>query len=126
MPLEHLTSTTALSDVDPLRDDFRKFLWLLWGYLNLPDPTQTQYEIAEFLQNGPNKICIEAFRGVGKSFITSAFALWVLYRDPQMKIMVVSASKNWAWVLLVASSTITISTQEERRPSNQSWWEPSN
>lgn len=93
--MSQLLSSTAHTPVDPLKD-FRKFLWLLWQYLNLPDPTQTQYEIAEFLQHGPNKICIEAFRGVGKSFITSAFALWLLYCNPQYKIMVVSASKNRA------------------------------
>jgi len=39
---------------------------------------------------------IEAFRGVGKSWITSAFVVWLLYCDPQTKIMVVSASKSRA------------------------------
>lgn len=93
---EILKGSTAITPPDPLKTDFRKFLWLLWGYLDLPNPTQTQYEIAEFLQHGPQKICIEAFRGVGKSFITSAFVLWNLYCNPQLKIMVVSASKNRA------------------------------
>jgi hypothetical protein len=94
---DHLKSGTTLGGpADPLRADFRKFLWLVWKYLNLQNPTVVQYDIAKFLQHGPNKICIEAFRGVGKSFITSAFVLWVLYCNPQMKIMVVSASKNRA------------------------------
>lgn len=84
------------ADSDPLKADFRNFLWLIWKYIHLPDPTPTQYDIAQFLQHGPNRICIEAFRGVGKSFITSAFVLWLLYCDPQLKIMVVSASKNRA------------------------------
>lgn len=81
---------------NPLKADFRAFLFVVWKHINLPDPTPTQYDIAKFLQHGPNKICIEAFRGVGKSFITSAFVLWCLYRNPQLKIMVVSASKNRA------------------------------
>ena len=89
-------STSSDPSADPLAADFRNFLWLLWGYINLPDPTPVQYDIAHFLQHGPDKICIEAFRGVGKSFITSAFVLWILYKNPQMKIMVVSASKNRA------------------------------
>ena len=89
----HLLSSTANTAVDPLKADFRKFLWLIWKHIGLPDPTETQYEIAHYLQNGPLKLCIQAFRGVGKSFITSAFALWCLYCDPQLKIMVVSASK---------------------------------
>ncbi|KQR67857.1 phage terminase large subunit [Rhizobium sp. Leaf341] len=91
-----LKTSTAGVEADPLRADFRKFMWLIWKYLNLPNPTATQYDIARFLQTGPNKICIEAFRGVGKSYVTSAFVLWVLYCNPQMKIMVVSASKNRA------------------------------
>ncbi|WP_319413864.1 phage terminase large subunit [uncultured Cohaesibacter sp.] len=89
----HLLSSTDKTDTDPLKADFRKFLWLIWKHIGLPEPTQTQYEIAYFLQHGPNKLCIQAFRGVGKSFITSAFVLWCLYCDPQLKIMVVSASK---------------------------------
>ncbi len=93
---EALKSSTAGVEADPLRADFRKFMWLVWKYINLPDPTAAQYDIARFLQTGPNKICIEAFRGIGKSFVTSAFVLWCLYCNPQLKIMVVSASKNRA------------------------------
>ena len=81
---------------DPLKEDFRKFLWLVWKHIELPDPTPLQYDMANYLQNGPNKVCIEAFRGCGKSFVTSAYVLWELYKDPQKKIMVVSASKNRA------------------------------
>ena len=81
---------------DPLKEDFRKFVYLVWKHIGLPDPTPLQYDIANFLQKGPPKICIQAFRGVGKSFITSAYALWELYKDPQKKILVVSASKNRA------------------------------
>jgi hypothetical protein len=77
---------------DPLKKDFRKFVWLVWNHLNLPDPTPVQYDIASYLQGGPKRAVIEAFRGVGKSWITAAFVLWCLYRDPQLKIMVVSAS----------------------------------
>jgi len=39
---------------------------------------------------------IQAFRGVGKSWITAAFVLWTLYKDPDQKIMVISASKDRA------------------------------
>lgn len=77
-------------------DDFRKFLYLIWKHLNLPDPTPVQYDIADYLQNGPKRSCVQAFRGVGKSWITSAFVLWQLFRDPDTKILVVSASKERA------------------------------
>lgn len=80
----------------PLKQDFRKFLYLVWKQINLPDPTNLQYNIAHFLQSDDTKICIQAFRGCGKSFITSAYVLWELLKDPQKKILVVSASKNRA------------------------------
>lgn len=37
---------------------------------------------------------IQAFRGVGKSWITSAYACWLLLNNPDEKILVVSASKT--------------------------------
>ena len=37
---------------------------------------------------------IQAFRGVGKSWITSAYVVWLLYMNPQLNILVVSASKS--------------------------------
>ena len=90
-------SIEAASDsLRPIKDDFRKFLYLVWKEIKLPDPTPVQYDIAQFLQEGKPKICVQAFRGVGKSFITSAYVLWELLKDPQKKILVVSASKNRA------------------------------
>ncbi|WP_444957610.1 phage terminase large subunit [Microbulbifer sp. ZKSA002] len=79
-----------------LKDDFLFFLYLIWKHLNLPNPTRLQNDIARALGNSPKRLIIQAFRGCGKSFITSAFVVWMLYRDPQLKIMVVSASKERA------------------------------
>jgi Autographiviridae terminase large subunit len=78
----------------PYMDDFRNFLWMVWMHLNLPVPTDAQYDIAEFLADGPKRSIVEAFRGVGKSWITSAYVIWVLLNDPQKRILVVSASKE--------------------------------
>ena len=78
--------------VDDLRD-FRNFLFVVWTHLNLPEPTPVQYDIAEYLQSDEKRIVIEAFRGAGKSYITSAFACHQLYLNPEVKILVVSASK---------------------------------
>ncbi len=79
-----------------LHDDFRYFLTAVWTHLALPPPTRAQLCIAEYLQNGPKRLQIQAFRGVGKSWITAAFVLWTLYNDPDKKVMVVSASKDRA------------------------------
>jgi hypothetical protein len=76
--------------------DFRNMLFVVWQHLGLPEPTPVQYDIAYHLQHGPRRSVIEAFRGVGKSWITVAYVLWVLLLDPQKKIKVVSASKNLA------------------------------
>ena len=78
---------------DPL-SDFRKFLFVIWKHLNLPDPTPVQYDIACNLQHGDKRMIIEAFRGVGKSWLTSAYVVWLLYMNPQLNILVVSASKS--------------------------------
>jgi hypothetical protein len=82
--------------LDILRGDFKLFLAMTWEYLGLPPPTTLQFDIADRLANGETKIAIEAFRGVGKSFLTSAYVVWELLKDPQKKILVVSASKNRA------------------------------
>ena len=79
-----------------LHADFRIFLTAVWTHLNLPVPTRAQLCIAEYLQHGPKRLQIQAFRGVGKSWITAAFVLWTLFNDPNEKIMVVSASKDRA------------------------------
>ena len=78
---------------DPL-SDFRKFLFVIWKHLNLPDPTPVQYDIDYNLQHGDKRMIIQAFRGVGKSWITSAYVVWLLYMNPQLNILVVSASKS--------------------------------
>lgn len=80
----------------PVLSDYRKFTYVVWKHLNLPEPTPVQYDIANYLQHGPRRSVIEAFRGVGKSWLTSAFVCWLLVNNPQLKILVVSASKERA------------------------------
>ena len=76
--------------------DFRYFLIITWRHLNLPDPTPVQLEIAEYLQHGERRKIIQGFRGVGKSWITSTYVVWRLRINPQLKFLVVSASKDRA------------------------------
>ena len=68
----------------------------MWSQLDLPSPTRAQYAIADYLQYGPKRLQIQAFRGVGKSWITGAFVLWTLFNDQEKKIMIISASKERA------------------------------
>lgn len=87
---------TDTQNTDPLYSDFRNFLFITWKHLGLPDPTPVQYDIAHFMQHGPKRKMIMAFRGVGKSWIFATYCCWQLYRDNQKKIMIVSASKTLA------------------------------
>lgn len=77
---------------DRIRADFRLFLILVWRHLGLPDPTPLQLSIAGYLQHGPDRTVIMAFRGAAKSWITAAYVLWLLWCDPQQKVLVVSGS----------------------------------
>lgn len=94
-------------------ESFSTLLERVWEHLGLPKPTLAQYEIAHRLQYGydsyeaellspeeaaallnkPREDIIRAFRGLGKSYITAAFVIWRLMRNPRdEKILVVSAT----------------------------------
>jgi hypothetical protein len=82
---------------EQLKASFPKFLWYVWTrVLSLPQPTRIQYDIARFLEGGPRKRFIAAFRGVGKTFLTGAYVVWRLWREPNLKVMVVSANERFA------------------------------
>lgn len=81
-----------MTPLDQIKADLRNLLYLVWKHLGLPTPTPTQYAIAEFVQNGPPRRIIEGFRGVAKSWITAVYVLWLLLRNPEERIMVVSAT----------------------------------
>lgn len=69
---------------------------VVWKRLGLPKPTPIQNDIADFVQGGPKKRMIMAFRGIGKTWITAAYCCWRWYQDPTLRILVVSASEPHA------------------------------
>lgn len=82
---------------DILQGDFLKFLWLVWTrLLLLPKPTRIQLDIARFLVDGERRRFIQAFRGVGKTFLTAAYVVWRLWKQPDLKVMIVSANEAFA------------------------------
>jgi len=103
-----------------LKTDFKIFLQALWSELDLPSPTRAQYAIADYLQHGPKRLQIQAFRGVGKSWITGAFVLWTLFNDPEKKIMIISASKERADNMSIFLQKLIIETVwlKHLRPKN--------
>ena len=77
-------------------EDFRNHLFFSFKYLGLGEPSPLQYAIAEKIQHGPRDFQLQAGRGAGKSTIMAVFASWLLLRDPDATIMVVSAGADKA------------------------------
>lgn len=111
--LRSAPSTTSGSPAttleDRIRKDFRVFLVLLWRHLLGVDPAPAMLDMAWYLQHGPERCVIMAFRGFSKSWITGAYALWLLYCDPDEKVLVVSgaldravATTNWCLMLILS------------------------
>lgn len=77
---------------------FPHFLCYLLRELNLADtPTLRQLEVAEWLENGPDRSITTAYRGLGKSFESGGYALWRLRHDPfTEKILIPAATAEKA------------------------------
>lgn len=86
------------NSINKVKGSFVAFLFVLWKELSLPSPTRIQIDIARSLEacGADERYIIQAFRGIGKSFITCAFVVWKLWNNPDCKIMIVSASKDRA------------------------------
>lgn len=84
-------------DIENAKENFWAFLYIVWKSISLPPPTPIQVDIANYLQHPPSdRIIIEGFRGVAKSFITCAFVVWCLWLNRQLKVEIVSASGDRA------------------------------
>jgi hypothetical protein len=96
IPSSRITSSPETLE-SILKGSFLKFIWYVWTrVLDLPEPTRVQYDIARWLAEGPRLRFTAAFRGVGKTFLTGAYIVWRLWRDPDLKIGVVSANERFA------------------------------
>ena len=96
MTVKRCTGDSGGSTLDLLKTDFKYFAAAIWAELDLPPPTRAQLAICDYLQYGPKRLMISAFRGVGKSWLAGAFVLWTLFNNPEKKIMILSASKERA------------------------------
>jgi hypothetical protein len=83
-------------DRDPLNRDFRNFLARVWRELGYGRPSDLQMDIAHYLQHGPDKSIVMAFRGVGKSYETVPFCIWWLRRERDIQVLTVSATTGGA------------------------------
>lgn len=93
MPLPNINRELLPKGIpEEILQDFRNHLHQCMKYLGLGEPTPLQYMMADRLQNGPEEFQLQAGRGAGKSVLTSMFASWLLLRDPDHVIMVLSAT----------------------------------
>jgi hypothetical protein len=76
---------------------FPNFMWKTWRCLNFPDPTRLHYDVADYMENGPDRQIDMGFRGMAKSYIAVTKACHALYVDPEEEIVLtVSATTNAA------------------------------
>ena len=85
------------ADIAKAQKHFWAFVYIVWKSIGLPDPTPIQVDIAQYLQNPPSdRIVIQGFRGVAKSFLTCAYAVWRLWSNRDLKVLIISASRDRA------------------------------
>ena len=85
------------ADIEKARKHFWAFVYIVWKSIGLPNPTPIQVDIAQYLQNPPSdRVIIQGFRGVAKSFLTCAYAVWRLWQDRDLKVLIISASRDRA------------------------------
>lgn len=89
--------TKPTDDLAKVKKSFVMFVFVLWRALNLPKPTKCQIDVASKISKGDQRrFILQAFRGIGKSFLTCAFVVWKLWNNPDLKFLIVSASKERA------------------------------
>lgn len=83
---------------DPLKADFKNFLWKAWMTLFGNAPSQLQYDMADWLQygGGNSRDILMGFRGAAKSYIVVVYCLWCLWCDRDEIILTVSATSKFA------------------------------
>ena len=80
--------------VQHLASDFPFFCRELWKEIGLPDLADHQEQIARWLQNGPVRRGVRAFRGASKTWVTLGYCIWRLFRDPNERVLLVSKSEK--------------------------------
>ena len=79
--------------------DFRLFL-ILWNRVQGQETPHIHLRMADWLQKrwsgGDRRLLLMAFRSCGKSTIVGVFAAWLLYTDPNLRILVLAAEGTLA------------------------------
>ena len=84
-------------DDEDLINNFIIFVVYVFAHLNLPRPSRAQLELARFISDpsNPHRM-VMAMRGLSKSLNSQIYVVWRLLRDPNEKILVMSAGATRA------------------------------
>ena len=80
--------------VQRLASDFEFFCTELWKSIDLPSLARHQKQMARWLQDGPRRRGIRAFRGASKTWVTLAYCAWRLFKNPNERVLLVSKSEK--------------------------------
>lgn len=70
----------------------RDIMWFIGQF----KPTWMQYDIANYMQYGPDGSMVQAQRGEAKTTVAAIFAVWKLIHDPKHRVLIVSAGGKQA------------------------------
>ena len=79
-------------DLKVLVNSFPDYLAYVYSNIQLPNPTPLQHRIASLIGANPDRMILQAARGTGKSWIAAIYTTWRIIRNPDEKILIVSAS----------------------------------
>lgn len=84
---------------DIVQADFKLFV-VLWNQGQGHKTPDIHYKMAEWLERawktGQKRLLLQAFRSSGKSTMVGLFAAWLLYRQPELRILVLAADLTLA------------------------------
>lgn len=89
----NLPSEALEAYVGRLATDFGFFLGELWDQVGL-QPARHQRWMADYLQHGPRRRGLLAWRGSSKTWVTLAYCVWRLFCDPETRVLLVSKSEK--------------------------------
>ena len=83
----------------PIPATFQEFLWL-WNNMQQLSTPAIHFTMGSWLNdsylNDDKKLLLQAFRSSGKSTIVGLFVAWLLYKDANLRIMILSAEHHLA------------------------------
>lgn len=91
-----LVRQSSLTSLDPLKRNFKNFLYKAWMTWFGQAPQSIMYDFADRLQYGPDKDILMGYRGLAKSYITVTCCGWVHHNDPAALILNLAGSGNSA------------------------------